>query len=405
MATARAATPDDQPTPEALPCQLTDKSTGFRPTASHLGGQYHQLSATLRVRVLLASAGFGEGCSVYASTLRARSAICLHQRNSCGIDGQLGSANNGSPSATTSKRQASWLAMGRSKSLTKTADPCNTLHGGAKDIEWMATPAGARREREPKATDAEELRSEPSGGEEGTEEKGNPDMGPDCERRRACSVVERRGEELPPMSGHPGIHLIKVRLTRARSLKERVQSGQLYPIVACVEPQCGDNQPNYPNVPRRQHGPHCEGCALEDWPRLGWSVTEKRDQTFPHLDVVLSGERGGELWVVNPEVASGPRGSTEEEEEPRRLRSNLRGPGPHHSSWPGAPPFFGAPPLKPPRFGPPTRCFCPDTAHPSDPPETPEEPLEDPPLPPPPGDPAGNTPALKPPTPQGEVKL
>ena len=67
--------------------QLTDKSTGFvRPTASHLGGQYHQPRATLsprefRVRALLASAGFGEGCPVHASSLRARSAVCLPRRN------------------------------------------------------------------------------------------------------------------------------------------------------------------------------------------------------------------------------------------------------------------------------------------------------------------------------------
>ena len=52
----------------------------------------------------------------------------------------------------------------------------------------------------------------------------------------------------------------------------------------------------------------------------GWSVTEKRGQTFPHLDVVLSGKMGGELWVANPEVVSGPRGGTEEEEEPHRLQ-------------------------------------------------------------------------------------
>ena len=37
-------------------------------------------------------------------------------------------------------------------------------------------------------------------------------------------------------------------------------------------------------------------------------MTEKRRQTFPHLDVELSGERGGELWVANPEVVRGPRG-------------------------------------------------------------------------------------------------
>ena len=49
-------------------------------------------------------------------------------------------------------------------------------------------------------------------------------------------------------------------------------------------------------------------------------MTEKRGQTFPHLDVVLSGKRSGELWVANPEVVSGPRGGTEEEEEPRRLQ-------------------------------------------------------------------------------------
>ena len=47
-------------------------------------------------------------------------------------------------------------------------------------------------------------------------------------------------------------------------------------------------------------------------------MTEKRGQTFPHLDVMLSGE--SELWVANPEVARGTRGGTEQEEEPRRLQ-------------------------------------------------------------------------------------
>ena len=94
--------------------------------------------------------------------------------------------NNGSPSATTSKRRASWFQIfdeeiGGDPSSGFTEDPCScTLQGEpptpqdarsrtrctmvAKDVEWTATLAGARREREgkPEATkkqDAEELRS------------------------------------------------------------------------------------------------------------------------------------------------------------------------------------------------------------------------------------------------------
>ena len=109
----------------------------------------------------------------------------------------------------------------------------------AKDVERMATPAGARREREgkPEATkkqDAEELRSEPSGGRRGNRREG--------QQRHATRLRAEEGllclgktrthdngpvtlfpglgcEVLPPMSGHPGIHLLKVRLTRARSFK------------------------------------------------------------------------------------------------------------------------------------------------------------------------------------------
>ena len=39
-----------------------------------------------------------------------------------------------------------------------------------------------------------------------------------------------------------------------------------------------------------------------------------------HTWMSCSLERGGENWVANPEVVRGPRGGTEEEEEPRRLQ-------------------------------------------------------------------------------------
>ena len=59
-------------------------------------------------------------------------------------------------------------------------------------------------------------------------------------------------------------------------------------------------------------------CAPADWP-IPMITGVECDRTFPHLDVVLSGKRSGELWMAHLEVVSGPRGGTEEEEEARRL--------------------------------------------------------------------------------------
>ena len=49
-------------------------------------------------------------------------------------------------------------------------------------------------------------------------------------------------------------------------------------------------------------------CDREAWP----------DIPTPRCRAVW--KRSGELWVANPEVVSGPRGGTKEEEEPRRLQ-------------------------------------------------------------------------------------
>ena len=221
--------------------QLTDKSTGFvRPTASHLGGQHHQPRATLsprefRVRALLASAGFGEGCPVYASTLRARSTVCLHRRNQRGIDGQLGSAEQRKPVRNDLQTTGVMVSNGKVQIPDEEigGDPSSgfttnlsgsTLQGEpptpqdsrsrtrctvvAKDVEWTATPAGARREREgkPEATkkqDAEDLRSEPSGAKREQKRRATPTWDPIARgglvqswkdaatRHRSCNVAPR----------------------------------------------------------------------------------------------------------------------------------------------------------------------------------------------------------------------
>ena len=42
-------------------------------------------------------------------------------------------------------------------------------------------------------------------------------------------------------------------------------------------------------------------------------------------DIPTPGKRDGELWVANPEVVSGPRGGTEEEEEHADCKTEKRG--------------------------------------------------------------------------------
>ena len=73
-------------------------------------------------------------------------------------------------------------------------------------------------------------------GEEGTEEKGNADMGPDCERKRACSAATRqRSCNIFP---RPGLRRTATHEwatqdpPHQRPSSKDAQSGQSYPIVA-----------------------------------------------------------------------------------------------------------------------------------------------------------------------------
>ena len=93
------------------------------------------------------------------------------------------------------------LQQATRRSPTRTHDSqapqtAGTLHGVAKEVAKTVTPTGSTRQRQGKPQTTEEQHAEELGqkrkmGEEGTAVHGSPDMDPDCDLRRPCSLGKR----------------------------------------------------------------------------------------------------------------------------------------------------------------------------------------------------------------------
>ena len=126
----------------------------------------------------------------------------------------------GRPSATTSRRRASWRATRRSRSRRNTLvqtrvptsrqiraaafsneNPLTPKHPRprarctvvAKEVKKTGTPGGARGQRQGshkrrRTSTRKRWGQKRNVGEEGTDVNGSPDMGPECDLKRACSV-------------------------------------------------------------------------------------------------------------------------------------------------------------------------------------------------------------------------
>ena len=110
---ARTASQDTGQTPHFGSCQLAHEGPGLLgSSAADFSCQHDQSRAALgprelRVRPMLQTVSFCQGCPVLTGALTAGFPICTHRGHKSGVDGQLGPPKRGKPSATTSNRRAS----------------------------------------------------------------------------------------------------------------------------------------------------------------------------------------------------------------------------------------------------------------------------------------------------------
>ena len=189
----------------------------------------------------------------------------------------------GRPSATTSRRRASWRATGRSRNtlvqtrvptsrqiraavfskenprLPSTPDPRHAARWWPKKSRRRAH----RQVREDRGRDKRRRNStrkrwgqKRNVGEEGTDVNGSPDMGPECDLKRACSVGDNRGQmvleektffhcpccaELPTVVERARVKLPKARWARAETISQSLPIG-------CVVPNTGQHQSTLNNT-------------------------------------------------------------------------------------------------------------------------------------------------------------
>ena len=197
----RTASQDTGQAPHFGSGQLAhERPSLLRPSATDFSCQHDQSRAALgsrelRIRPVLQAVSFSQGCPVLTGALTSGFPICTHRGHKSGVDGQLGPPKERQPirdhlQPTTIVRSDSQVQV-PDKEIGGNPGPCFPTHPGsgalhritttaqhsgsrtrctvvATRIEWSATPASARSEREGEPETAEqqhpeELRSKASG--------------------------------------------------------------------------------------------------------------------------------------------------------------------------------------------------------------------------------------------------